>query len=90
MAQRQMKMPEKKKIENVEPEVPELFQQRRRPETGRFVLQVDRQSKGSYQTAETANSAGLTIKKSYPLLHVAVYDTVECATSIVAAPAISK
>jgi hypothetical protein len=86
MAQGRMKMPEKKKTGNVEVEMPEQFQPCRRPEPGRFVLQVDRQSKSSYQTAETAKSAGLAIKKCYPLLHVAVYDTVECTTSIVTAP----
>ena len=47
MASRQMKMPEK-----TETEYEEKFSQRKRPEADRFVLQVDRQTKGSYATAE--------------------------------------
>jgi hypothetical protein len=47
MAPRQMKMPEK-----AEAEPEEHFSQRKRPESGRYLLQVDRQTKGSYQTAE--------------------------------------
>ena len=89
MAPRQMKMPEKK-IEQADNEPVEHFSQRKRPEVGRFVLQIDRQTKGSYQTAETAKSAGHKIKKDYPLLHVTVYDTVEYTTSIIAAIVPSK
>jgi hypothetical protein len=82
MAPRQMKMPEK-----AEAEPEEHFSQRKRPELGRYLLQVDRQTKGSYQTAETAESAGLAIKKDYPILHVTVYDSVEGASTVVATPA---
>ena len=84
MASRQMKMPEK-----IEAEPEERFSQRKRPELGRYLLQVDRQTKGSYQTAETAESAGLAIKKEYPILHVTVYDSVECASTVLAPPAAS-
>jgi hypothetical protein len=89
MALPQMKMPEKK-TEKVETDPVEYFSQRKRPEVGRFLLQVDRQTKSSYQNLESAKSAALNIKKSYPLLHVAVYDTVEYATSVIAASATSK
>jgi hypothetical protein len=51
-----MKMPEK-----TETEFEENFSQRERPEVGRFILQVDRQTKGSYPTAETAFAAGLAM-----------------------------
>jgi hypothetical protein len=89
MAPRQMKMPEMKmpaKTESdAEPE--EHFSQRKRPELGRFLLQVDRQTKGSYPTAETAQAAGLAIKKHYPILHVTVYDTVEYADTTIELPA---
>jgi hypothetical protein len=84
MASRQMKMPEK-----VEAEPEEHHSQRKRPELGRYLLQVDRQTKGSYQTAETAQSAGLAIKKNYPILHVTVYDSVECASTVLAPAAAS-
>jgi hypothetical protein len=79
MATRQMKMREKTESPSSEPE--EHLSQRKRPEAGRFLLQVDRQTKGSYQTAEAAQSAGDVIKKGYPLLHVTVYDTVEYVTT---------
>jgi hypothetical protein len=82
MAPRQMKMPEKL---DAEPE--EHFSQRKRPEAGRYLLQVDRQTKGSYQTAESAQSAGLAIKKDYPILHVTVYDSVDFASTVLESPA---
>jgi hypothetical protein len=41
-----------------------------------FRLQVDRQTKGSYETHEDAEQAGLAIKRKYPLVQVAVYDAV--------------
>src|SRR6516162_5175979 len=57
--------------------VQELLTQRKRPDSGRFRLQVDRQTKGSYATYEAAEAAGMAIKKDYPMLQVAVYDSVE-------------
>jgi hypothetical protein len=79
-----MKMPEKP--EKTEAEVEEHLSQRKRPEFGRYLLQVDRQTKGSYQTVETAESAGLAIKKEYPILHVTIYDSVECTSTALAPP----
>lgn len=90
MASRQMKMPEKqnpmKMPEKTESEPEEHFSQAKRPELGRYLLQVDRQTKGSYQTVETAESAGLAVKKKYPILHVAIYDSVECTSTALAPP----
>jgi hypothetical protein len=73
MAAHQIKMPEKSE-EQIEPE---QFSQRKRPEIGRYLLQVDRQTKGSYQTAEAATSAGRVIKESHPVVHVTIYDSVD-------------
>jgi hypothetical protein len=81
MAPRQMKMPDK-----TEAEPEEHLSQRKRPELGRYLLQVDRQTKGSYQTAESAESAGLAIKKEYPILHVTIYDSVGFASTVLASP----
>jgi hypothetical protein len=79
MATRQIK-----KLDKIEFEPEERVSQRAQPETGRFVLQVDRQTKSSHPTAEIAHAAGLLIKNNYPLLHVTVYDSVEHAgTTIV-------
>jgi len=79
MAPRQIK-----KLEKIEFEPEERVSQRKQPEVGRFVLQVDRQTKSSHPTAETAHAAGLAIKNNYPLLHVTVYDSVEHARTTIA------
>ena len=74
MATRQITMPVK---DNSEQEAEEVFSQRKRPERGRYLLQVDRQTKGSYTTSETAQAAALVIKKNYPIVQVSVYDSVD-------------
>jgi hypothetical protein len=83
MASRQIKMPAK---DDSEKEVDEMPSQRKRAETGRYLLQVDRQTKGSYQTPEAAQSAALVIKKGYPIVQVAVYDSVEYSHTTVELP----
>ena len=51
---------------------PEQFDQRKRPDIGKFLLQVDRQTKASYATFEAAEEAAMAIKKGHPNLQVAV------------------
>jgi hypothetical protein len=87
MASRQIKMPAKNDSEK---EVDEVFSQRVRPERGRYLLQVDRQTKGSYTTSEAAQSAALAIKTGYPIVQVSVYDSVECTHTMVEVPAASS
>jgi hypothetical protein len=87
MAPRQIKMPAK---DESEPEVMEAFSQRKRPEPGRYWLQVDRQTKGSYTSLEAAQAAALAIKKGYPIVQVGVYDRVESTNTIVELPAASS
>jgi hypothetical protein len=67
------------------PEEParELLGQRKRPEKGQFLLQVDRQTKTSYATYEAAEEAGLVIKRGHPVVEVAVYDAVGGANKII-------
>lgn len=65
---------------------PEIFGQRKKPESGQFRLQVDRQTKASYTTREAAEEAGLAIKKAYPLLQVAVADSTAGVTKIIELP----
>jgi hypothetical protein len=55
MATRQIKMPRKDGSENEADEAPS---QRQRVESGRYLLQVDRQTKGSYPTAESRSIGG--------------------------------
>ena len=54
-----------------------------RPETGRFRLQVDRQTKASFATSDDAEKAGLAIKKQFPVVQVAVYDSEEAVRRII-------
>ena len=59
------------------------FSQRKRAETYRFLLQIDRQTKGSYPTAELASAAGLAVKTRHPVVQVSVYDTTESTNTLV-------
>src|SRR5258708_851786 len=78
------------KLREAEEPAPEMVQevlsQSKRPEVGRFLLQVDRQTKRSYATAEAAEAAGMVIKKNHPLVRVSVYDSVETANKIIELP----
>ena len=87
MAPRQMKMPAK---DNTEKEAEEVFSQRKRPESGRYLLRVDRQTKGSYKTSEAAHSAGLEIKTGYPIVQVSIYDSINNSHTLVKLPAASS
>lgn len=69
------------------PETEQPNPQRKRPEIGRYLLQVDRQTKGSYETAETAEAVGLAIKTGHPIVQVSIYDSVECRNTVVELPA---
>ncbi len=64
----------------------ELFGRRKPPEKGRFRLQVDRQTKGSYLTRSDAEEAGVAIKSRFPILHVAVFDAEEGQSSVIEVP----
>jgi len=88
MASRQMKMPVSVKDDAEKlPEVDDVFSQRKRPERGRYLLQVDRQTKGSYTTSEAAQSAALVIKTGHPIVQVSVYDSVDNTNTLVEPPA---
>ena len=84
MAPRQIKMPAKDDTQN---EAEEMFSQRKRPEVGRYLLQVDRQTKGSYKTSEAAQTAALDIKTRYPIVKVSIYDSVDNLHTLVELPA---
>jgi hypothetical protein len=62
-----------------EPDEPlaELFSQRKRPERGRYSLQVDRQVKQSFSDLAAAEEAGVALKKKFPIVQVVIYDTLE-------------
>jgi hypothetical protein len=73
-----------KKVEHEEP-AQESPSQRKRPE-GRFRVQVDRQTKAAYPTFAEAEAAGTAIKKTHPILQVAVYDHAESVNKIIQLP----
>jgi hypothetical protein len=87
MAPRQMKMPVKG---DTDKESEEVFSQRKRPESGRYLLQVDRQTKRSYKTSEAAQSVGLEIKTGYPIVQVSIYDSVDNSHTLVELPGTSS
>jgi hypothetical protein len=70
------------------PEEPaeEQFGQRRRPDNGPFLLQVDRQTKETYATYEEAEAAGWAIKKRHPIVQVTVYDNLKGERKIIELP----
>ena len=70
--------------------VEERVGQQKRADVGQFRLQVDRQTKQSYPTYEAAERAGIAIKKSYPLLQVAVYDLVASVNKIIEVPELGR
>ncbi len=84
MSSNKIKMPAKEETD-IEAHAPPS--QRKRPESGRYLLQVDRQTKGSYGTAEAAQSAARVIKTGHPIVHVSVYDSIEHTYTSVEAPA---
>ncbi len=55
-------------------------------DSGRFHLQVDRQTKALYATYEAAEKPGLGIKKEHPILQVAVYDGEEAVNKLIELP----
>ncbi|MGE3989212.1 hypothetical protein [Pseudorhodoplanes sp.] len=61
--------------------------QKRRPEAGRYRLQVDRQTKSTHATFEAAQAQGLIIKKKFAQVQVAIYDTQASANTILELPA---
>jgi hypothetical protein len=80
VAPRQIKMPGK---DGSDKEAEEVVSQRERPERGRYLLQVDKQTKGSYKTPEAAQSAALEIKRAYPIVQVSIYDSVDNSARLV-------
>jgi hypothetical protein len=83
VAPRQIKMPGK---DNSDKEAEEVFSQRKRLESGRYLLRVDKQTKDSYKTSEAAQSAALEIKKAYPIVQVSIYDSVDNSIRLVELP----
>ena len=76
MAQRQIKMPVRDKGVPRKESSEEAPSQRKQTEAGRYLLEVDRQTKSSFSTFEAARSAAVQIKTGFPILQVSIYDSV--------------
>lgn len=61
--------------------------QKKRPESCRYRLQVDRQTKSTYDTFEAAQAQGMIIKKRFSQVQVAIYDTQSSSNTILELPA---
>jgi hypothetical protein len=86
VAQRRIKMPVKAGKESAE----NAPCQRKQTEVGRYLLQVDRQTKGSFHTFEETRSAAVQIKTGFPILQVSIYDSVSKSYTLVDSPARSS
>ena len=84
LPQRQFRMPIKK-VANVEQTEKERPQQRQ-PDTERYLLQIDRQTKRSFKTPEAAQAMALEIKARFPILQVSIYDGVSNSRTVVDVP----
>jgi hypothetical protein len=67
----------------------EIVPQHKQPESGRYLIQVDKQTKASYDTAEAAQSAALEIKKGYPIVKVSIFDSIESTSRLIELPLVS-
>ena len=90
MAQRQIKMPVKAKRAPEKESSEEEPSQRKQTEAGSYLLQVDRQTKSSFNTFEAARSAAMQIKTGFPMLQVSIYDSVSKSYTLVDLPARSS
>src|SRR5262249_49561554 len=81
---RHSRMPTKKVVKPEQTEEVRLQQQQ--PDTERYQLQIDRQTKRSFKTSEAARSAALEIKSRFPVLQVSIYDDVTKSRTMVEVP----
>ena len=84
MPQRQFRMPTKKISKTEQPEGERPGHQQ--PDTERYQLQIDRQTKRSFKTPEAARSAALEIKSRFPVLQVSIYDSATKSRTVVDVP----
>jgi hypothetical protein len=81
---RHFRMPAKKVAKPEQSEEDRSRQQQ--PDTERYQLQIDRQTKRSFKTSEAARSAALEIKSRFPSLQVSIYDGVTKSRTMVDVP----
>ncbi len=57
--------------------------QQRQPEMERYLLQIDRQTKRSFNTPEAARSIALDVKGRFPALQVSIYDNLTKSRTLI-------
>jgi hypothetical protein len=77
-------MPAKKAAKREQPEEERIRHQE--PDTGRYQLQIDKQTKRSFKTPEAARAAALEIKSRFPVLQVSICDSVSKSLTMVDVP----
>ena len=85
LPQRQFRMPTKK-VANAEQTEKERRPLQRQPDTERYLLQIDRQTKRSFKTPEAVQAMALEIKARFPILQVSIYDSVSNTCTVVDEP----
>jgi hypothetical protein len=63
-------------------QAPLAVDQRKQAEQ-RYRLQVDRQTKRSFDDLETAAAAGTVIKRAHPIVQVSIYDAIDCVNQLI-------
>ena len=74
------------KIRNREMPDPTPSIGQKKPDQLRYRLEVDRQTKSSYDTFEAAEEVGAALKNDYPKVQVAVYDSVDGTKKMIELP----
>jgi hypothetical protein len=81
MAPRQMKMPAKNDFDN---EHEEVFSQRKRPESGRYLLQWMGRQKAHTKHRRLLKLPGVKLRRPYPIVQVSIYDSIDNTHTLVA------
>ena len=63
-------------------QAPLAVDQRKQAEQ-RYRLQVDRQTKRSFDNLEAAAEAGTVIKRAHPIVQVSIYDALDCVNQLI-------
>lgn len=63
-------------------QAPLAVDQRKQAEQ-RYRLQVDRQTKRSFDSLEAAAEAGTVIKRAHPIVQVSIYDALDCVNQLI-------
>ena len=84
LPQRQFRTPTKKIADSGQTR--EERPQQGQPDTERYLLQIDRQTKRSFKTPEIARSMAFEIKARFPALQVEIYDNVTNSRTVVDLP----